>query len=104
MTVSVNMEHSEENEKNYIGVFRYIPLGVENAIIEIDSFTFFHVFFDQEQLTRLLTSYYMQSIQYQILYNAGSYDMLAPLKLIEGVGVGVKNIFYDPFYEFVKKK
>lgn len=46
----------------------------------------------------------MQSIQYQILYNAGSYDMLAPLKLIEGVGVGVKNIFYDPFYEFVKKK
>lgn len=46
MTVSVNMEHSEENEKNYIGVFRYIPLGVENAIIEIDSFTFFHVFFD----------------------------------------------------------
>ena len=45
-----------------------------------------------------MTNYYYNSIYYQVLYNAGSYDMLAPFQIITGVGAGVKNIFYDPFY------
>ena len=27
-----------------------------------------------------------------------------PIKLLTGLGTGVKNIFYDPFYELVRKK
>lgn len=40
----------------------------------------------------------------QILRNAGSYDLLVPLKIIGGVGVGAKNIFYDPIYTLFTKK
>lgn len=37
----------------------------------------------------------------QIVYNAGSIQFFAPLQLIQGLGIGVKNIFYNPFYELV---
>jgi len=40
----------------------------------------------------------------QIIYNTGSIQFLAPLQLIQGLGVGVKNIFYNPFYELVSKQ
>ena len=46
----------------------------------------------------------MRSIRNQVLINAGSYDMFVPIQLVQGLGVGVKNIFYDPIYEFVQKK
>ena len=46
----------------------------------------------------------MRSIRNQVLVNAGSYDMFVPIQLVQGLGVGVKNIFYDPIYEFVQKK
>lgn len=40
----------------------------------------------------------------QILYNAGSIQILAPIQLVKGLGVGVKSIFYNPFYEFAQSK
>jgi len=40
----------------------------------------------------------------QILYNAGSIQMLAPIQLVQGLGIGVKNIFYNPFYEVYHTK
>lgn len=40
----------------------------------------------------------------QILYNAGSIQIFAPIQLVQGLGIGVKNIFYNPFYEFVQSK
>lgn len=49
MTISVYLEHNEDEEVkiNAISILRYIPFGVENAIIKIDSYLYFHVFYDQ---------------------------------------------------------
>ena len=43
----------------------------------------------------------MYELKKQILWNAGSIKILAPIQLVKGIGIGVKNIFYNPFYEFV---
>jgi hypothetical protein len=40
----------------------------------------------------------------QILFNSGSIQILAPLQLVKGLGIGVKTIFYNPFYEFAQSK
>jgi hypothetical protein len=48
--------------------------------------------------------YYSEGIIFQILNNAGSYDLLAPLRIINGVGEGARNIFYEPIYTLYKKK
>lgn len=40
----------------------------------------------------------------QILFNAGSIQILTPFQLIRGLGVGFANIFYNPFYELVSTK
>lgn len=89
---------------NAISILRYIPFGIENAIIKIDAYQYFHIFYDQRELTRTLTNYYIRSIRNQMLINAGSYDMFVTIKLVQGLGIGVKNIVYDPLYEFSKKK
>ena len=46
----------------------------------------------------------MRQAKNQIFKNAGSYDMFVPIQLIGGVGNGVKQIFYDPIYELMRKK
>ena len=51
-----------------------------------------------------LKRHYTQDIVFQILRNAGSYDLLVPLKIIGGVGTGAKDIFYDPIYTLFTKK
>lgn len=40
----------------------------------------------------------------QILFNAGSIQILTPFKLIKGLGIGFTSIFYNPFYELVNTK
>lgn len=49
MTISVYLTHNENEEVkvNAISILRYIPFGVENAIINIDSYEYFHIFYDQ---------------------------------------------------------
>jgi hypothetical protein len=89
---------------NIISILRYIPFGIENAIIEIDSYQFFHVFYDMDELNKQFIKFYKKQAFNQIYKNAGSYDMFVPIQLIGGVGNGVKKIFYDPIYELVKKK
>lgn len=48
--------------------------------------------------------YYLEGAIFQVLNNAGSYDLLAPLRIINGVGEGARNIFYEPIYTLYKKK
>ena len=49
MTISVYLEHNENEDikLDAISILRYIPFGVENAIIKIDSYLYFHIFYDQ---------------------------------------------------------
>lgn len=104
--ISVSLEHSKDEEikLNLIGILRYIPFGIENAIVEIPSYQYTYIFYEQDELQKKFTKYYMQSAYNQILRNVGSYDLLFPIKLLTGLSIGVKNIFYDPFYELVRKK
>jgi len=37
----------------------------------------------------------------QIVYNAGSIQFFAPLQIIQGLGIGFTNIFYNPLYSLV---
>ena len=106
MTISVSLERGQDEEiqTGVIGILRFIPFGIDNAILQIDSFLSYHIFYDSKQITENLKSYYYSEARKQILLNAGSYDILAPIQLVKGLGMGMKNIFYDPFYEFVKKK
>ncbi len=39
-----------------------------------------------------------------MLVNAGNLEFLVAIDLVKGLGIGVKNIFYDPIYEFASKK
>ena len=106
MTISVSLEHNKDEQikLDLIGVLRYIPFGIENAIIEIPSYQYSHIFYDQEEVKKKFSRYYMRTIQNSLLSNAGSYELLMPITLVGGLGTGVKNIFYDPFYELVTKK
>lgn len=56
------------------------------------------------ELKKRFANYYKKQAWNQIYKNAGSYDMFVPIQLVGGVGTGVKQIFYDPIYELVKKK
>lgn len=56
------------------------------------------------ELKKQLIRYYTKQAWNQIYKNAGSYDMFVPIQLLSGLGNGVKQIFYDPIYELVKKK
>ena len=40
----------------------------------------------------------------QVLFNAGSIQILTPFQLIKGLGIGFTNIFYNPIYELVSTK
>lgn len=40
----------------------------------------------------------------QVLINAGNLEFLFAVDLIKNLGIGVKNIFYDPIYEFASNK
>lgn len=57
-----------------------------------------------DELKKQFIKYYTKQAWNQIYKNAGSYDMFVPIQLVGGVGNGVKQIFYDPIYELVKKK
>ena len=78
-----------------------IPTGVENAIITIDSYIFHHVFSEDQLIKNKLKSHYLYEMKKQIVYNAGSIEILAPLQIIQGLGVGVTSIFYNPLYSLV---
>ncbi len=39
-----------------------------------------------------------------MLINAGNLEFLVAIDLIKNLGIGVKNIFYDPIYEFASNK
>ena len=80
---------------------RRASMAVENAIIEVDSYMFHHVFMEGPRLSATLQEYYFYELKKQILWNAGSIKILTPIQLVKGLGIGVKNIFYNPFYEFV---
>jgi hypothetical protein len=102
MTISVNFESTEADSTSALMNFlTIIPAGVENAIITIDSYMFHHVFLEEELIKKTLKEYYLSEMKKQIVYNAGSIQFFAPLQLIQGLGIGVKNIFYNPFYELV---
>lgn len=62
------------------------------------------MFYGTDELQQQLLKFYQKQAWNQIYRNAGSYEMFVPIQLIGGVGNSVKKIFYDPFYEFVKKK
>lgn len=59
------------------------------------------MFLEEELIKKTLKEYYLSEMKKQIVYNAGSIQFFAPLQLIQGLGIGVKNIFYNPFYELV---
>lgn len=40
----------------------------------------------------------------QVLFNAGSIQILTPFQLIKGLGIGFTSIFYNPIYELVNTK
>jgi len=106
ITMSVNWsEDIEEDVKGYgLGFLGRLPFGIENATIRLNSFTSYHVFEKRNILAMRVAKYYLDGAIFQVLNNAGSYDLLAPLRIIQGVGEGARNIFYEPIYTLYKKK
>lgn len=45
-----------------------------------------------------MREFYWSELTKQILVNAGNMEFLVAFDLVKGLGVGVKNIFYDPIY------
>jgi hypothetical protein len=106
MTISVSFDSNIDKEfwPSLMNFLTLIPSGVENAIITIDSFVFHHVFMEEKRLRQTLREYYMYEMKKQILFNAGSIQILVPFQLIRGLGIGFTSIFYNPFYELVNTK
>ena len=55
-------------------------------------------------MKKTLQEYYIYEMKKQIVYNAGSIQFFAPLQIIQGLGVGFKNIFYNPLYSLVNDR
>lgn len=85
-------------------MLNYLPVGVENAIITIDSYMFHHIYQDKDQVMKQIREFYAGQLTKQVLVNAGNLQFLVAIDLVKGLGIGVKNIFYDPIYEFASKK
>lgn len=106
ITMSVSWSEDIESEvKGYgLGFLGRLPFGIESATIQLNSFTSYHVFEKRNVLLTRVLKYYLDGAIFQVLNNAGSYDLLAPLRIINGVGEGARNIFYEPIYTLYKKK
>ncbi|MBS1889843.1 MAG: hypothetical protein JST59_00990 [Actinobacteria bacterium] len=88
ITVSVNWSEDIEQEvKGYgLGFLGRLPFGIESAVIRLHSFTSYHVFEKRNVLINRVLRYYLDGAIFQVLNNAGSYDLLAPLRIINGLG------------------
>lgn len=51
-----------------------------------------------------IKEFYKSELTKQVLINAGNLQFLFAVDLIKNLGIGVKNIFYDPIYEFASNK
>ena len=45
-----------------------------------------------------IQEFYKSELTKQVLINAGNLEFLVAIDLIKNLGIGVKNIFYDPIY------
>ena len=88
----------------HLAILKAMPFGIDHAVIKLPKFDEHHINENSEVLIDKLKRHYTQDIVFQILKNAGSYDLLVPLKIIGGVGTGAKDIFYDPIYTLFTKK
>lgn len=94
MSVNWNFNPKEEFKGDTLSFLRLLPFGIEHATIQLKSFSSYHVFEKSSVLLRRLLRFYTDGIVLQILKNAGSYDLFAPLKILSGMGEGARNIFY----------
>ena len=65
---------------------------------------FHHIYEDKNQVLKQIREFYTGQLTKQVLVNAGNLEFLVAIDLVKGLGIGVKNIFYDPIYEFASKK
>lgn len=49
-----------------------LPVGIENAIITIDSYMFHHIYEDKEQVMKQIKEFYKSELTKQVLINAGN--------------------------------
>lgn len=103
-SITWNFNSEEEFRGGALDFLRILPFGIKDAVIQLKSFTTYHVFEKRQALMNRILRYYRQSIIVQAVRNAGSFELLAPLKIINGIGEGARNIFYEPMYTLYRKR
>ncbi len=61
MTVSVSFDKlskDEEEDRMNMEMLNMLPVGIENAIITIDSYLFHHIYEDRDQVLKQIKEFY----------------------------------------------
>lgn len=104
LSANWNASNKELETSTHLAILKAMPFGIDHAVIQLKGITFYHINQNTEVLLDRMKRHYTQDIVFQILRNAGSYDLFVPLKIIGGVGSGAKDIFYDPIYTLFTKR
>jgi vacuolar protein sorting-associated protein 13A/C len=80
-------------------------VSIDQAKIRLNSLFMQHIYDSLDDLTFKISKHYQRQFLNQFLRLFGSFDLLGnPVSLIENLGTGVIDMFYEPIYGLVKGK
>lgn len=85
--------------------FGLVLASIDSAKIRLNCFKATHMFGSQDDLISRISKHYSRQIWNQLYKLFGSFELLGnPVSLIENLGTGVIELFYEPLYSLVTGK
>jgi hypothetical protein len=83
--------------------FVNLTASLEDAPLQLNGFKAPHLFVSQGKLVKDVSKFYLMEAARQIFFIFGSFDVIGnPVGLLQNVGHGVRDFFYEPKEAFLK--
>lgn len=90
---------------NFITDFGLVLASIDSARIKLNSLKSQHIFGSTDVIFKLISKHYTRQFWNQIYRLFGSFELLGdPISLINNLGTGIVDIFYEPLYSLATGK